>query len=100
MAATPGITERSAALARLYDVDLIEDPGDVELYLALARRTGGPVLEIAAGSGRVAIPLAAAGFDVTAVDLDPAMLARAAAASEAEGSAVRKRLDFVEADLI
>jgi len=51
----------SDALARLYDVDLLEDPGDVDLYLAMASRTGGPVLEIAGGSGRVAIPLAEAG---------------------------------------
>ncbi|MEA2545108.1 MAG: hypothetical protein QOI09_381, partial [Chloroflexota bacterium] len=29
------------ALARLYDLDLVEDPGDVDLYLALAGRTGG-----------------------------------------------------------
>jgi 2-polyprenyl-3-methyl-5-hydroxy-6-metoxy-1,4-benzoquinol methylase len=68
----------AAALARLYDLDLSEDPGDIELYLALAARTGGPILEIAAGSGRVAVPLAVAGYEVTAVDIDAAMLARAA----------------------
>ena len=100
MAATPETTDKSAALARLYDVDLIEDPGDVDMYVALARRTGGPVLEIAAGSGRVAVPLAEAGFDVTAVDFDPAMLARAAAAADAAGSAVRNRLELIEADLV
>ncbi len=65
------------ALARYYDLDLGDDPGDVDLYLALAARTDGPVLELAAGSGRVAVPLAAAGYQVTGVDNDPAMLARA-----------------------
>jgi SAM-dependent methyltransferase len=65
------------ALARLYDLDLAEDPGDdLDLYLALAERTGGPILELAAGTGRIVRPLAAAGFEVTALDLDPAMLAR------------------------
>ena len=49
------------ALARLYDLDLVEDPGDLDLYLALAARTGGPILELAAGTGRLAVPLAAAG---------------------------------------
>jgi SAM-dependent methyltransferase len=68
--------DTAAALARLYDVDLFDDPGDIGLYLALAARTGGPVLELAAGSGRIAIPLAQAGFKVTAIDIDPAMLAR------------------------
>ncbi len=87
----------ATALARLYDLDLVEDPGDLDLYLALAARTGGPVLELAAGTGRLAVPLAAAGYDVTAVDLDPAMLARAAARAAATGVSDRVRL--VEADL-
>ena len=76
MTDVPGNLEAAAALARLYDVDLLDDPGDVDLYLALAARTGGPILELAAGSGRIAIPLARAGYEVTAVDIDPAMLAR------------------------
>ena len=92
--------EAAAALARLYDVDLIEDPGDVDLYLALAARTGGPVLEVAAGSGRLAVPLAAAGFEVTLVDVDPAMLARAETAASAAGPEVRARLHLVETDLV
>ncbi len=64
-------------LARYYDLDLRDDPGDLDLYLALAARTGGAVLELASGSGRIAVPLAAAGYAVTGVDNDPAMLARA-----------------------
>ncbi|HKG19035.1 MAG TPA: hypothetical protein VKB00_04795, partial [Candidatus Limnocylindrales bacterium] len=49
------------ALARLYDVDLLDDPGDLDLYLALAARTGGPILELGAGTGRLSVPIAAAG---------------------------------------
>ena len=51
----------AAALARLYDLDLVDDPGDLDLYLALADRADGPVLELAVGTGRLAIPLAEAG---------------------------------------
>ena len=86
------------ALARLYDLDLVDDPGDIDLYLALAGRTGGPMLELGAGSGRIAVPLAAAGFTVTGVDLDPAMLARARGAAAAAGRGVAKRLTLVEGD--
>ena len=75
-----------------------DDPGDIDLYLALAERTGDPVLELAAGSGRIAVPLAAAGHRVTAVDIDPAMLARARASAERER--VAARLEPVEADLL
>jgi SAM-dependent methyltransferase len=95
--------DTAAALARLYDVDLLEDPGDIDMYLALAARTGGPILELAAGSGRIAVPLAQAGYEVTAVDIDPAMLARLrhrlaeTARTEPE---VRGRVHPVEADLV
>jgi SAM-dependent methyltransferase len=89
----------AAALARLYDLDLGDDPGDLDLYLALADRADGPVLELAAGSGRIAVPLAAAGHAVTAVDLDPAMLERASDRAEA-ADLPRGRLELVEADML
>ena len=88
------------ALARLYDVDLVEDPGDLDLYLALAARVEGPVLELAAGTGRLAVPLAAAGHDVTAVDLDPAMLVRLRRHAAAAAVASSGGLEIVEADLL
>ncbi len=89
----------AAALARLYDLDLQDDPGDLNLYLALADRADGPILELAAGTGRIAVPLAAAGHHVTAVDLDGAMLDRARA--RAVGAAIpRDRLEFIQADLL
>ena len=96
--ASPAEAE-AEALARLYDLDLSDAPGDLDLWLALAARTGGPVLELMAGSGRVAVPLAAAGYAVTAVDRDAAMLGRAARAAAAAGSAVTRRLELVEADV-
>lgn len=95
---TPG-ESRADALARLYDVDLAEDPGDVDLYLALAGRTGGPILELAAGTGRLAIPLVTAGHEVTAVDIDRGMLARARRRAEVSGPGVARGLETVEADL-
>lgn len=88
------------ALARLYDLDLVDDPGDLDLYLALAARVEGPILELAVGTGRLAVPLAEAGYRVTGVDLDPAMLARARRHAAAAGSGVAERLTLVEADLV
>jgi len=49
--------------------------GDVAFYLAQARRSRGPILELGCGTGRIAFPLAAAGFDVTGIDRAPGMLA-------------------------
>jgi SAM-dependent methyltransferase len=87
------------ALARLYDLDLQDDPGDLDLYLALADRADGPVLELAAGTGRLAVPLATAGHRVTAIDIDPAMLARARDRAT-RAAVLEDRLDLVEADLL
>jgi SAM-dependent methyltransferase len=93
-------TATARALARLYDVDLLDDPGDLGLYLALAGRAAGPVLELAAGTGRLAIPIAAAGHAVTAVDVDPAMIARAEARRADAGPRTAALVEFVEADLL
>ena len=105
--AAPGVTfdapdpAAAEALARLYDLDLAADPGDVELYLALAGRTGGRVLELAVGSGRIAVPLALAGHRVTGVDRDPAMLTRARERAARAGIAdAGGTLDLVEADVV
>lgn len=89
----------AAALARLYDVDLLDDPGDLDLYLALAARADGAILELGVGSGRLAIPLAEAGWSVTGVDREPAMLARASARAALAGPEVVRRLELVEADI-
>jgi SAM-dependent methyltransferase len=103
---TDALPSGADLLARYYDLDLQDDPGDLDLYLAMAARTGGPVLELAVGSGRLAVPIAQAGYQVTGVDLDPAMLTRAGSAwARAQGSGRSRRkakgsLALVEADLV
>jgi SAM-dependent methyltransferase len=87
------------AIARLYDLDLSEEPGDVELYRALARRTGGPILELAVGSARIAVPLARDGHRVVGVDIDPAMLVRGRARADAAGPAIAARVELHEGDM-
>ena len=60
-------------LADLYDLEYAHDY-DVPFWLALAEREGEPVVEWGAGTGRIAIPLARAGSDVTAVELSENMI--------------------------
>jgi SAM-dependent methyltransferase len=95
----PRSPDEATALARLYDVDMLEDPGDLDLYLALADRAAGAVLELGVGTGRVGVSLAAAGHAVTGVDNEPAMLARARRRAVIEGDAVVDRLTLQEADI-
>jgi SAM-dependent methyltransferase len=90
-----------ADLARYYDLDVAEEMDDLDLYLALAARTGGPVLELAVGTGRLAVELALAGYRVVGVDIDPDMLARAEARWERErGSRPASELRLVENDVV
>jgi SAM-dependent methyltransferase len=63
--------------ARLYDWEHDRYLLDVDIHLGFARRFGGPVLELACGTGRLLGPLAQAGFAVTGVDSSKAMLERA-----------------------
>ena len=52
---------------------------DLPLWRSLAAEHGDPVLDIGAGTGRVALDLAGAGYRVTALDRDPELLAALAA---------------------
>ncbi len=61
------------ALADLYDLEYSHDY-DVAFWLSLAEREGGPIVEWGAGTGRLAIPLAGAGFEVTGVELSETMV--------------------------
>jgi SAM-dependent methyltransferase len=57
-----------------HDVECGGYGGDLPLWRELARRADGPVLELGAGTGRVALDLAEAGHRVTALDSDPVLL--------------------------
>jgi len=50
---------------------------DVPFWVDLARRCGGPVLELGCGTGRVLVPVARAGIPVVGIDRSSPMLARA-----------------------
>src|SRR5437773_1229256 len=63
--------------ARLYDWEHDGYVLDIPVHLGFARRFGGPVLELACGSGRILGPLAQAGFACAGVDSSSAMLGRA-----------------------
>ena len=75
-----------------HDVECHAYDADLPVWRALAARTGSPVLDIGAGTGRVALDLAAAGHDVVALDTEAELLealaVRAAAADLAVATVV------------
>lgn len=62
-------------LADLYDLEYVHDH-DVPFWISLAEREPGPVVEWGAGTGRIAVPLAAMGHAVTAVEASGTMVER------------------------
>ena len=84
----------------LYDVPAVYDrimrPGPCEeFYDELARQTGGPVLDLACGTGRLTIPLAARGHAMVGLDASTTMLAQARVKAAERGVAV----EFAEGDM-
>jgi SAM-dependent methyltransferase len=64
--------------AAWHDVECSSYDADLALWRSLAHERGGPVLDLGAGTGRVALDLAARGHEVTAVDMDADLVAACA----------------------
>ena len=68
-------TDYPEAIANLYDhIPPYRDRPDVPFYLESARASGGPILELGCGTGRLLIPMIRAGLSVTGLDISPNML--------------------------
>jgi SAM-dependent methyltransferase len=92
-------TGAQAWVAELYD-DYVTATADIPYFLEEAKKTSGPVLELMAGTGRISLPLAEAGVDLTCVDLSGPMLARLRAKLAAKGLSVAAwEMDVAKLDL-
>ena len=61
-----------------YDAWSAKVTEDIDFYVGLARQSDGPMLELAVGTGRVAVPVAqATGRPVIGIDASPGMLEQA-----------------------
>ena len=87
-------------IADLYDhVTPYRERADVAFFVEEAVKSGGPVLEVGCGTGRVLIPTARAGIEITGLDLSEHMLERCRANLPAESEEVRSRVTLVKADM-
>jgi SAM-dependent methyltransferase len=92
--------EEYKSIAELYDyVVPYRERQDVAFYVEMARESGGPVLEVGCGTGRVLIPTAQAGIEITGLDLSPHMLEVCRGRLKAEPEEVRSRVRLVQADM-
>jgi SAM-dependent methyltransferase len=72
---------------------------DLPFYLEYAERKGSPILDLAAGSGRVSIELAKRGYQVTAVENSIAMIDEFRKNLASLESQISDRITLVEADM-
>ena len=95
--------EADSLSTEIYDArDLITGSsaeGDIDLHRGLAGETGGPILDVGCGTGRVAVALAADGHEVVGVDLSAPMLRLAEQRRAGLPASVAARLSFHQADM-
>jgi SAM-dependent methyltransferase len=70
----PSGVSKYDSIARLYDPWSVSVTEDVGFYVEEAQQAGSPVVELGVGTGRIAVPTAAAGIRVIGVDSSPGML--------------------------
>lgn len=87
-------------MAPNYDADYagMFDDG-IKLYVELARESGGPVLEMGCGTGRVLLPTARAGIRITGMEISPDMLEVLRRSLAAEPDDVRQRIALMQGDI-
>ena len=92
--------EEYAVTADLYDhVVPYRDRPDVSFFVEAAQESGGPVLEVGCGTGRILIPTARAGIEIVGLDLSPQMLAVCRKRLQKEPEEVQSRVQLIEADM-
>jgi len=87
-----------ASIADIYDFSYEDFTEDIEFYENLAQSVDGVLLELGVGSGRVAVPLAQAGYDVVGTDTSPSMLEQAQRRLKAAGK-LKGSLELLPGDM-
>ena len=94
------IDDAYSLAAKHYDAayNVKEDLVDRDFYLDLASEYGGPILELGCGTGRITLPFARQGLNVTGVDASGSMLAVLRAKLAKEPADVQRRVRVIEGD--
>ena len=85
--------------AATYDLRTETPAGEIDFYVERARASGGPVLELGCGTGRITWPIARAGIPIVGLDIEQGMLERAEAKRRHEAAAASNHARFVRGDM-
>ncbi len=95
------VSEFYRIASEFYDADYAAKAysEDIRFYVDLACASGGPVLEMGCGSGRVLLPIARAGIRIHGIDISSDMLAALRRSLSVEPPAVQQRVTVSEGDV-
>lgn len=87
--------------AKYYDDEYASksDLNDLPFYLEAAKRFGGPILEVACGTGRILLPTARQGHEIHGIDRSSPMLNVLKTHLKGEAQEVQKRITLHEGDM-
>jgi ubiquinone/menaquinone biosynthesis C-methylase UbiE len=88
----------SELLVELYDYSN-SAVGGIDFYVDYSRRAGGPTLELGSGTGRILIPTAVAGCEITGLDISTHMLKKCQAKLSLQSRDVLKRVRLVQGNM-
>ncbi len=94
--------EDQAFVADFYDAvyaKYTESSQDVDFFVNYSKKATGKTLELGCGTGRVLIPTAQAGCEVTGLDLSPYMLVKCLEKLESQSKDVKSRIKLVRGDM-
>src|ERR671922_2808375 len=93
-------SEEYAFIADLYDyVVPYRTRPDINFFVEAAQASGGQVLELGCGTGRILIPTARAGVHINGLDASEGMLRVCRARLDTEPADVRRRTDLHHGDI-
>ena len=100
MASRFGGYEDQEFVAEFYDwVYEQRGPNDIDFFIDYSRRASGRTLEMGCGTGRVLIPTAISGYEITGLDLSPYMLRKCQEKLEKEPREVRERVRLIQGNM-
>ena len=95
-----GEYDEYAILADLYDhISLYRERADISFYVDAAKAARGPVLELGCGTGRILIPAARAGVEITGLDFSQRMSDVCRKQVAGEPAELRSRVHLVRGDM-
>jgi SAM-dependent methyltransferase len=91
--------EYSSFFAEFYDI-LHADISDVKALIRIAQKGGPHVLELGSGTGRILLPMAKAGMNVTGIEISQDMIDIANQKLDQEQLAIKERCKIVKGDVL